>query len=289
MQAGDYATAFKELKPLAIVGDPVARANVGYMYMMGLGTPQDYVEAMNWSRAAADAGNAQAQHNVGMMYINGQGVPKDYGEAMKWFRKAAEQGYPTAQFNLGIGYEAGQGVAQDYAEAYKWLSLAASKEVGDQQKQALAARDELASKMTPQQIAEAQQKTRSISAPSSGLVTQAPSPQSLSAVRAIFVDSLGQSDSAIIRDKIINRLVASGKFQVVVDPDKADAMLVGSVEELERGTGFDATAVVRLITKDQRILWVAEAKNRIFFARSASSSLADRIVNDLLKALKKKP
>jgi hypothetical protein len=111
-------------------------------------------------------------------------------------------------------------------------------------------------------------------------------------VRSIFVDPLGQGEfSGVIRDKIINRLVASGRFQVVNDPDKADAVLTGSVSEApvnrynngSGGTRFDANAVLRLVAKDQRILWVSEAKNGAF-SRSASSSVADRIVKDLVKA-----
>jgi hypothetical protein len=108
------------------------------------------------------------------------------------------------------------------------------------------------------------------------------------------VDSLGQGEGpSVIRDKIINRLAASDRFQVVLDREKADAVLVGSASETSRahyvdgsgGTGFDATVVVRLVTKDQKILWTSEAKNgRSFSHRSASSSVADRIVKDLLKA-----
>ena len=56
-QAGDYATALKEWKPLA------------------------------------EAGNVVAQHNVGLMYDNGDGVPQDYRKAVQWYRLAAEQGY----------------------------------------------------------------------------------------------------------------------------------------------------------------------------------------------------
>lgn len=55
-EAGDYATALKEFKPLAEQGDAVA------------------------------------QYNLGMMYRKGQGVSKDGKESAKWYRKAAEQG-----------------------------------------------------------------------------------------------------------------------------------------------------------------------------------------------------
>jgi uncharacterized protein len=34
-----------------------------------------------------------AQYNLGVMYAIGQGVPEDDAEAVKWYRKAAEQGH----------------------------------------------------------------------------------------------------------------------------------------------------------------------------------------------------
>ena len=43
-------------------------------------------------RAAAEAGNVGAQFNLGYMYNVGQGVPQDYTEAAKWYRRAAEAG-----------------------------------------------------------------------------------------------------------------------------------------------------------------------------------------------------
>jgi hypothetical protein len=108
----------------------------------------------------------------------------------------------------------------------------------------------------------------------------AQSPQSLADVHTIFVDSLGSGEhSGLIRDKLINRLAASKRFQVVLDADKADAILTGSGAAVP-GAG---TAAIRLVTKEQQILWAYEA-NSTRLARSASSSLAERIVNELLKA-----
>jgi hypothetical protein len=122
--------------------------------------------------------------------------------------------------------------------------------------------------------------------------SQSQTPAVLADVHTIFVDTLGTGEaSGLIRDKIINRLVASKRFEVVLGPDKADAILTGSVEEAQSvrfnqgtgGTRFSANAAVRLITKDQRILWTFEGKNRAF-SRSASSSVADHVVKELLKA-----
>jgi uncharacterized protein len=124
---GDYATAYRLLKPLAEQGNARAQYNLGFMHEKGQGVPKDDTEAVKWFRKAAEQGNAYAQVNLGFMYSKGQGVPKDDTEAVKWFRKAAEQGIPKAQFNLGIMYEKGQGVPQDYAEAVKWHRRAAAQ------------------------------------------------------------------------------------------------------------------------------------------------------------------
>ena len=87
------------------------------------------------------------------MYANGQGVPQDYAEAVKWYRKAAEQGDAVAQYNLGVMYKKGDGVPQDYVQAHVWFNLAAAK--GD--KDAVKNRDIVAGKMSPAQIAQAQE------------------------------------------------------------------------------------------------------------------------------------
>ena len=102
------------------------------------------------------AGNSDAQHNLGVMYDNGQGVTQDYAAAMSWYRKAAEQGDAYAQTNLGVMYYSGRGVPQDYVQAHMWWSLAAAKGDAD----AINNLDQIAAKMTPAQIAEAQKLAR---------------------------------------------------------------------------------------------------------------------------------
>jgi TPR repeat protein len=109
-QAGDYATALQEWRPLAEQGNAQAQWSLGYMYGNGLGVIQDYAEAANWYRKAAEQGEALAQYNLGIMYDNGLGVIQDYAEAVDWYRKAAEQGEALAQYNLGSMYATGLGV-----------------------------------------------------------------------------------------------------------------------------------------------------------------------------------
>ena len=118
----DYATAFRELMPLAIGGDPRAQSLIAGMHHYGNGTPQDYAEAARWYRLAAAQGDALAQAQLGWMYANGKGVPQDYAEAARWWRLAADQGDVLAQRGLGSMYSNGNGVPQDYAEAHAGLA-----------------------------------------------------------------------------------------------------------------------------------------------------------------------
>jgi hypothetical protein len=126
------------------------------MYAKGQGVPQDYAEAVKWYRLAANQGDAFAQFHLGLMYAKGQGVPQDYAEAVKWYRLAANQGAAIAQFNIGLMYAEGDGVPQDYVGAHMWFNLSAAG--GDQD--AVKSRDEVAQRMTPAQIAEAQKLAR---------------------------------------------------------------------------------------------------------------------------------
>jgi TPR repeat protein len=70
-----------------------------------------------------------------------------------------DQGKVEAQFLLGKMYAQGHGVPQDYVQAYMWFNLAAAHD-SDEVKVATEARDEVAAKMTPDQIAEAQRMAR---------------------------------------------------------------------------------------------------------------------------------
>ena len=77
-------------------------------------------------------------------------------DAAEWYRLAAEQGHRVAQFNLGVLYFNGEGVPQDYMLAYMWFKFAAAN--GDVE--AIRARDFTSTKMTIDQIAEAQRLAR---------------------------------------------------------------------------------------------------------------------------------
>ena len=157
----DYATVFRETRPLAEQGLDAAQYNLGIMYQFGLGVPQDGARAARWYRKAAEQGMAEAQNHLGIMYHEGLGVLQDYAEAVKWYRKAAEQGLDAAQYNLGLMYSYGKGVPRHYAETHKWFNLAASRfPPGEARDQAVKNRDIVAKRMTPAQISEAHKLAR---------------------------------------------------------------------------------------------------------------------------------
>ena len=77
-------------------------------------------------------------------------------EALREWRAAADAGERRAMLALGRLYVQGLGVPQDYVEAHKWFNLAAAR--GEMA--AVKRRDALASRMTPEQVASAQERAR---------------------------------------------------------------------------------------------------------------------------------
>lgn len=108
--------------------------------------------------------------------------------------------------------------------------------------------------------------------------------QGLRDIRKVAVGSFGNTEAAsLVREKLINRLTASGKLTVVEDSSDADVVLSGVV-----GTdlyGRASTATVRLVTKDGRTLWGNEARAYAHIGGSTSSSVAEHFAKGLLKAI----
>jgi TPR repeat protein len=70
---GDFATALKEWKPLAEKGGASLQSDLGDLYRLGKGVPQDYAKAMKWYRKAAEQGSEYSQNILGTMYGHGRG------------------------------------------------------------------------------------------------------------------------------------------------------------------------------------------------------------------------
>lgn len=120
---GNYATALRDLTPLAEQGDSGAQLLLARMFLMGQGVSRDFDQAMKWFRASADQGNADAQFFIGSYYL----LPRrDIPGGIRWLRLSAEQGNQDAQLLLGKTYADGiSEVPRDAVQGEMWLRLAA--------------------------------------------------------------------------------------------------------------------------------------------------------------------
>jgi uncharacterized protein len=129
------------------------QGDVPYVHTFNQGmialSKDDYPNVAKLLRPLAERGDPRAQFWIGYMYQEGKGgLTRDLAEALKWLQRSADQGERFAQYRLGSAYASGAGVARDFTSAYVWLSLAASQ--GDED--ATKARDQIATKMTPDQV-----------------------------------------------------------------------------------------------------------------------------------------
>lgn len=150
--AANAQSDFEEMKLLAEQGDARAQSNLGVMYAVGDGAPENDTEAVKSYRLATEQGDAIDQTNLALMYKLGDGVPENYAEAVKWFRLAAEQGDAMTQTILGFHYY-GEGVPLNNVRAYVWWSVAAAQGNEDAKTQ----RDMISEKLTPALLGQAQQ------------------------------------------------------------------------------------------------------------------------------------
>ena len=115
----------KKLQVLVNQGDVNAQADLGWLYRIGKGVPQDFNKAFELLSKAYKGGSHRAEGALGLLYEHGQGVDQDYKMAAKLFLQSAKKGEPKTQHNIGEFYERGIGVDQSYSEAFKWFQQAA--------------------------------------------------------------------------------------------------------------------------------------------------------------------
>ena len=150
----DYTTALAEWQDLAEAGDADACYGMGLLYGNGFGVDLKDDMALKYYLLAAEKGHAESQYSLGIMHQNGWGVPIDEEEGIKWYLLAADQGVVGAQLALGRVHAMDFSEKFDAVEAYMWFGLAAK--FGDLD--AKSKLDFLASRMTPEQISEAQER-----------------------------------------------------------------------------------------------------------------------------------
>ena len=95
-------SALTDLQQRAAAGDATAQFELGALYYLGQGVPQDYAQAAVWWERAATQDHVDAQFNLGALYGDGTVVPKDTAKARQWLEKAATQGHEAAPIALHI-------------------------------------------------------------------------------------------------------------------------------------------------------------------------------------------
>lgn len=108
-----------------------ACAHLGEMYMAGVGTKQDYKQAMSLFKEACKAKDNYGCFVEGDLHYNGWGVPQNYMEAYTRFAKGCDQGYTGACVRLAKMHERGHGVARDYGKAIDFYGKACTAKDGD--------------------------------------------------------------------------------------------------------------------------------------------------------------
>jgi TPR repeat protein len=125
-----YKQAFDLYEQLSIEKKNAnAFSNMGHLYCLGLGVPQDYIKAMKCYRSAVEGMNVAALTKMGVLYQVGLGVPQNYDKAMTCYKTAAERGSYEAFFNLGLLYRHGLGVPQNERQAIVCFNNAVAFEV----------------------------------------------------------------------------------------------------------------------------------------------------------------
>lgn len=125
-QAGNYAAAVAEWRPLALAGDADAQFNLGQAYKLGRGVPADLVQAEAWYRRAAKQGHLQAEDNLGLVLF----TANRRAEAMPFIINSAARGEPRAQYVLGTAHFNGDLAAEDWPRAYALTKRASDAGLG---------------------------------------------------------------------------------------------------------------------------------------------------------------
>lgn len=150
-ERGDYLCAMEEWLPYAARDDANALYNLGQLYRRGKGVEPDLERAEYYYLKAAELNNVLAQNNLGTMYYFSPSPIGNVEKAIHWWNKAARNGHAPAQHSIGLLYLNGYHIPKDQVKAYAWLYLSAQANL----EQAIAVEKQLASMMTPDQIAAA--------------------------------------------------------------------------------------------------------------------------------------
>lgn len=137
----------------------------GARLTMGIdGHDIDFPKGLALIEEAAALNNPIAYYCLACFYLRGEGVPKDPTKARDYFYQSARLGYGAGQFNAGIMAKNGEGGPLDRVQAFIDL-YEASENVKDLETLTEDARyylDQVAAKMTPDEISQAMTRLKGL-------------------------------------------------------------------------------------------------------------------------------
>jgi uncharacterized protein len=104
--------------------DPLAAFNLGSLYSVTEGHPQDLSKAADLLRQAADGGYVPAMHSLGLLLINNPNLKQDDRQGRDLLEAAANAGSWKSSVVLGILAREGRGVPKDARDAYYHYHIA---------------------------------------------------------------------------------------------------------------------------------------------------------------------
>jgi TPR repeat protein len=216
----DEPVAFQWFEKAARQEFAPAMYQVGRAIDRGLGVEKNERTAVDWYKRCAEKRESNCLMALGSAYLTGRGgLLRDRDEGLKLVRTAALQKNAAAQVMLARIYAEGLGVPVDYVLGYMWLNLARSNSADKQIEQRL---EELAKKMTPEQVADAQRRSREMTSGAQlakALETLRPKPAARSYGTGFHVNGAGHV--------VTNAHVVENCARVLVQPGGAEASVLG--------------------------------------------------------------
>jgi hypothetical protein len=108
-------------------------------------------------------------------------------------------------------------------------------------------------------------------------------------VKSIYIDDFGGAEgSDLVREKLLVRLINSGRFNVVENQDRADALLVGSAGVSSRivngNTDYNGNGFLRLVeANSQTTIWGHQYQRGFMLGGSVSTRVANQMADQLLE------
>lgn len=123
----NYQKAIELFEKAAAVGNSEAALNLGFIYLSGRNASSNAPHAVQLFKQAAEAGSPIAKYMLGYAYYRGFGIKKDENKAAVLIKEVADKDFDEAQYVMGYMYLHGIGIAKNYANARKYLMWSANQ------------------------------------------------------------------------------------------------------------------------------------------------------------------